>query len=229
LQRAAADHPPAGAVRQPGGSIDLPRNRWRLWSLADSQLLYFLTHYNAGHENRKKECLGIKQAYAKADNDLGVVLARCGRTGEAIKQYRQALELWPDCDEAHLGLGAALAGRGQLHEAIAHFQRALKINPGYAEAHVNLGAALAARGRIDEAIAHFQEALKINPGYAEAHANFAVALARCGRTDGAIGHFQAALELAERQNNAVLAEQLRTRLRAYDGIARPAGQPPSAN
>ena len=48
----ALARPGARVIGRLSGNIDLPRNRGRLWSLTDSQILYFLTHYSAGHEER---------------------------------------------------------------------------------------------------------------------------------------------------------------------------------
>jgi hypothetical protein len=56
LKRVAAKDPSASVIRRLSSNVDLPKNRWRLWSLADSQLFYFFTHYSAGHENRRNRC-----------------------------------------------------------------------------------------------------------------------------------------------------------------------------
>ena len=60
-----------------------------------------------------------------------VTLWPCGESDEAIVQYKMALEIQPNCVEAHNNLGLALGKRGQLDEAIAQFQRALALQPDY--------------------------------------------------------------------------------------------------
>ena len=64
----------------------------------------------------------------------------CGQTDEAIAHYRKALEIKPDCVEAHNNLGLALVGRGQTDAAITQFRNALEIKPDCAETHSNLAA-----------------------------------------------------------------------------------------
>ena len=113
---------------------------------------------------------------ARADNDLGLVLAGQGKLDEAIRHYTRALQARPDYAEAHENMGAALAGQGKLNEAIRHFELALRARPDYAEAHNNLGIALAGQGKLDAAIAHFRRALQIDPGSALARRNLEFAL-----------------------------------------------------
>ena len=72
-------------------------------------------------------------------NNLGAVLARQGKTQEAVAHYVEALRIRPCLAEAHNNLGIALAGQGKTQEAVAHFAEALRIKPDYAEAHNNLG------------------------------------------------------------------------------------------
>jgi protein O-mannosyl-transferase len=131
----------------------------------------------------------------RAHYNLGVELARCGRTEEAIVEYEKTLEISPYHADTHNSLGFALAKCQRLDEAIVHYRKALAITPDYAGAHYNLGVALAAQGRLDEAIAEYREAIKIKPDLAEAHDDFADALIRCGRIDEAFVHFNKALEI----------------------------------
>jgi tetratricopeptide (TPR) repeat protein len=94
-----------------------------------------------------------------AHNNLGLVLAARGRLGEAIDQYRKALEIEPGYALAHNNLGLALARSGRVEEAIDQYRDALKLKSDFAQAHYNLGVALADHGSPDEAIEHFQKAL----------------------------------------------------------------------
>jgi len=130
-----------------------------------------------------------------AHTDLGVVLARQGRTDEAIREFREALRIKPGYADGHNKLGRALAEQGRLDEAIAHYTEALRNDPASAEAHNNLGLALARQGKLDESTHEFLEALRIQPDSAEVHNNFGVVLAGQGRTDEAIHEFQEALRI----------------------------------
>jgi Flp pilus assembly protein TadD len=130
-----------------------------------------------------------------AHNNLGLLLASSGRTGEAISHYRMALETNPDYAQAHNNLGLLLAQAGQTDEAMAHYLKALEINPNSAEVHANLGILLTNIGRIDEAMAHYQKALEINPNYAKAHNNLGNRLMELGRIDEAMAHYLRTLEI----------------------------------
>jgi tetratricopeptide (TPR) repeat protein len=127
--------------------------------------------------------------------NLGIMMNRCGRSDEAIAQYRKVLETEPNNEIAFCNLGVALLGRGQIKDGLAHLQKALELKPDYAEAHGNLGAGLAGLGRTDESIAHLQKAVEFNPDYAEAHSNLGFLLAGRGQAVEGIAHLQKALEL----------------------------------
>jgi Flp pilus assembly protein TadD len=120
-------------------------------------------------------------------------LAEKGQRGEAIAEWRRALELNPRDPKTHNNLGRALAEQGELDEAIAHWQKALEVNPNYIEAHNNLGVAFIRRGKSDEAIAHFQKVLETGGQYAEVHNNLGWALDQKGKTDKAIAEYQKAI------------------------------------
>jgi tetratricopeptide (TPR) repeat protein len=130
-----------------------------------------------------------------AHNNLGFVLARQGRTEEAIGRYREALRINPEFEEAHVNLGAAYLQQGRTEEAIGCYREALRIKPDFAQAHNNLGNALLQQGRAEEAMGCYREALRIKPAYAEAHYNLGKALLQEGRTEEAIGCYREALRI----------------------------------
>jgi tetratricopeptide (TPR) repeat protein len=130
-----------------------------------------------------------------AHNNLGLLLASSGRTGEAIAHYRAALETNLNYAQAHNNLGLLLAQAGRMDEAMAQYLKALETNPKSAEVHANLGILLTNVGRVDEAIAHYQKALEINPNYAKAHNNLGNRLMELGRIDEAMAHYLRALEI----------------------------------
>jgi len=139
------------------------------------------------------EALALSPEDAKAQSNLGVLLAVVGRTGDAMAHYRKAMESEPDYPDGYTNLGIALARAGKLDDAIPYFEKAAQLSPWDAKAHSNLGAALAERGRTGEAIAECEKALQLSPGDSEAHANLAIALAKAGRLDEAIANFERAL------------------------------------
>ncbi len=160
-----------------------------------------------------RKALATQPRYVAAHNNLGMALMPYrGHVDEAIDHFRRALEIEPGNAMVHNNLGNALAGCRQVDEAINHFRKALEIEPGNAAVHNNLGHALAARGQTDEAFDEFRKALEIQPVFAEAHYNLANALIGCGKLEEAREHYQKALYLANADNNAALAEDIRARI-----------------
>ena len=112
--------------------------------------------------------------------DLGNVLERQGRRGEAIAHFREALMSLPDDYITWTILGEAYASVQKTTEASRCFAEALRIAPASPEVHHRYGTFLKEQGRTDEAIAHFREALRLSPDYAEARKGLEDALSRSG-------------------------------------------------
>ncbi|PYR29955.1 MAG: hypothetical protein DMF90_28745 [Acidobacteria bacterium] len=100
--------------------------------------------------------------------DLGFVLDRAGRSGEAVVQYQLALRLNPHHKDALNNLGVDLARSGRMPDAARTFDRLTAIDPDNAEAHTNLGAVLLAQGARERAAQEFRAALEISPDHARA-------------------------------------------------------------
>jgi len=130
-----------------------------------------------------------------AHNNLGNVLARQGKTKEAIGHYARALQISPNFPNVHNNLGKALARQGKTEESIGHYLKALQLKPDLPEAHNNLGNALARQGKDQEAIDHYTKALQLKPNFAGAHNNLGNVLERQGRRNDALYHYSMAIQL----------------------------------
>ncbi len=77
---------------------------------------------------------------AQSFNDLGSREFKQGNFKDAIKHFKEALQVEPGSAEAHSNLGLALMEAGNLQEAQTHFLEVLKINPEdqIAKANLNL-------------------------------------------------------------------------------------------
>jgi tetratricopeptide (TPR) repeat protein len=102
---------------------------------------------------------------------MGAVLARQGKTADAIRHYLEGLRIEPNSDKAHFNLGNALLAQGRIDEAINHFSKALRLNPLFAESYNSLGLALMQKGKLEEAILHFRKAANIKSAYLDAQRN----------------------------------------------------------
>jgi tetratricopeptide (TPR) repeat protein len=143
-----------------------------------------------------------------------------GRIDEAIRYYRQALQIEPNYARAHCGLAIALQSQGRTQtspggpdEATGHYLRALQLEPDYPQAHADLGQALAADDRLDEAISHYRQALRLEPDLVHAHCGLGIALHLQGKLDEAMRHYRQALRIDPEHTEAhgslacALAEQ----------------------
>ncbi|OGS10760.1 MAG: hypothetical protein A2285_04930 [Elusimicrobia bacterium RIFOXYA12_FULL_57_11] len=143
-------------------------------------------------ENLWRHTLAVNPALDIAHLDLGVALAKQGRTSEAIECYKKALEINPGYLDARINLCAALAVQGNSGGSEQCYKKTLGTNPDCVDAHIALGAALGMRGENEEAAAYFRAALKIDPDSASAHNNLSVALTAQGKHEEAYEHTLAA-------------------------------------
>jgi len=133
-----------------------------------------------------------------AYNNLGVALQRRGKLSEAVEQYRHALTVKNDYENAHGNLmgvlmalnrnaeaaeaankiGEIMGKQGRYESAESHLREALRFRPDYADAHNNLGIVLALQGKNEEAAEHFKDALHSNPGHKDARYNLEVIVSK---------------------------------------------------
>jgi len=188
LERALAPTSESGLA---GQTVWRHAARW-CWSL----LLGFSVAFNL---------LASVQQCAESDNDLGMQLQEADQMQEAIRQYEQALRLYPDFADAHINLGDAMLQSGRIQEAIGHYEQALRLKPDFPKGHNDFGTALVQLGRLQEAIEHYEQALRIKPDFADAHYNLGDALIQAGKVQEAISHWEQALrikpDLAEAHNS----------------------------
>ena len=95
----------------------------------DNAIGYFET---AANRNPRRVDAWVQVGYCKIKQ---------GKSEEAIRAYRQALDLKPDSEEIHNKLGDAYYYAGKMTDAIASYDRAVKLRPDSAEAHYNLALA----------------------------------------------------------------------------------------
>lgn len=107
--------------------------------------------------------------YGLAFYDLGVALERLGKTADAEKAYRQAIERNGSLRAAYENLAAILARRGEHREAESLLRDISARDPGASGARAALAAATLQRGDTDEAVRLAQEALGRDPKNVEAY------------------------------------------------------------
>ncbi len=142
----------------------------------------------------------------------------------AIREYKEALAIKPEMNEAFSNLGASLAGLANLkgdktlfREAIAKHEAALAIQPKMPETLDNLGIALAGLANLEsdealfrEAIAKHEAALAVRPTMITAFVNLGVALTGLAKLKSdetlfreAIARYEAALAIQPQMPEAL--------------------------
>ncbi|MBN8713564.1 MAG: sulfotransferase [Xanthomonadales bacterium] len=142
--------------------------------------------------------------------ELGIVLARAGRGGEAIAALRHAVALQPDLPQAWRLLGDHLMAAGDQAAADAAYANHVRYathDPQLLDAAIAL-----AENRIPEAEARLRSHLRQAPTDVAAIRMFAEVAARLGRNEDALHLLERCLELAPgfhaaRQNYALLLQR----------------------
>ncbi len=96
-------------------------------------------------------------------NDRAVALVRLGKHREAIEDYNQAIELFPEYAALYNNRGNLLLALDQTDESIKDFNRAIVLAPGYAAAYNNRASALLKHGNKNAAIKDYTAAVRLIP------------------------------------------------------------------
>jgi predicted O-linked N-acetylglucosamine transferase (SPINDLY family) len=137
-------------------------------------LLGVLTHATGQYQEaweQLSQAVRLQPAVAEFHANLGAVLMKLERLGEAETTLREALRLKPDHAEAHKHLGDIFLKRGRYADAIEQLRRAVELKPEYSEAQVGLATAFTQAGRIKEAIESHRHVVELQPKSAQAHSN----------------------------------------------------------
>jgi tetratricopeptide (TPR) repeat protein len=141
---------------------------------------------------------------ANSWNNLGLLAAREGRTGEAIGYFQEALKLSPNHLIALDNLGSAYRQQKRWGDARKTYDRALEVGPNDAEANYGLGMVFAQNDDTARAFDSLQKALKLRPVYPEALNNLGILYLRTQRRDQAVASFEECIRAAPAFDQAYL-------------------------
>ena len=141
---------------------------------------------------RYRAALAGRPGNAATHNNLGVLLERLDRPGEAEAAYRTAIRLAPGYVYAHANLGTLLTRLERPADAEGPLREAIRLDAALRGTHAHLGLVLAELDRLDEAEEAFREAVRIDPGHSVAQHNLSALLAARGRVDEAEAAYRAA-------------------------------------
>jgi tetratricopeptide (TPR) repeat protein/peroxiredoxin len=133
---------------------------------------------------------------ANSWNNLGLLAAREGRTGEAIGYFQAGLRLSPDHLITLDNLGSAYRQQKRWDDARKTYERALEVSSNDAEANYGLGMVFAQNDDTARAFDSLQKALKLRPAYPEALNNLGILYLRTQRRDQAVASFEECIRVA---------------------------------
>jgi tetratricopeptide (TPR) repeat protein len=137
-------------------------------------------------------------------NNLGLLAAREGRTGDAIGYFQRALSIDSDYWIALENLGNAYRQQKRWEEARATLERAVAVRPKEPEANYSLAMVYAQTDDTDRAYQYLQNALALRPAYPEALNNLGVLYLRTHRRDDAIAKFEECIRVAPQFDQSYL-------------------------
>ena len=137
----------------------------------------------------------VQEARATAYSGLAQVHHRLNRNDEAVAEYDQAIRIYPNDPNSHIGRGDAHRALGDLDAALADLDEAVRMGPGYPRAFASRGRLLEDLKQDDRAEADYTRAVQIDPNYAFAYRLRGGLRSRVGRNAEALEDFEAVARL----------------------------------
>jgi len=138
---------------------------------------------------------GLNENLKEAHLAMGDVYQETGKTEDAFKEFRRALQISPNCDACYRHLGRAYVDVGNKSQAIISLQNAVTINPYYWSNQNELGIAYLQFGKFDKALATFLRVLEVEPTNPIIHENIGDVFFFKGRYNESIAEYEKAIAL----------------------------------
>lgn len=142
-----------------------------------------------------RHALQVRPSYPEAHNNLGQLLARTGRTTEALVEFDKAIDinLYMEPWVARCNKGQTLYQMGRKEEGVAELRTCVRIAPKYCQGRRELGRTLVAEGKSAEGLTELEAYAKACPKAPDAQLQIGLARLKAGDAAGA----RAALEKCE--------------------------------
>lgn len=115
----------------------------------------------------------------------------------AEQGYQRALQLDPDCANAHHWYAIALSCKGRFEEALAEIRETRRLDPMSIIASANLGFTYYRARRFEEAILALRDTVSLDPAFHVSHYRLGLALQAVGRYPEALAEFDDAIRLSD--------------------------------
>ncbi len=141
-----------------------------------------------------EQAIAARPNYTQPYRNLALLHQIRQQNEQAIRRYRQYLQLAPEDGEAHHNLGLLYMTSGQTNIAREAFEKAEKyLKPENAERATNLGVGCFYRGNLQKAETLLQKALQFDPSHVPAHYHLGITYLHQGEFQKAIEMLKAVI------------------------------------
>ncbi|HEX9242253.1 MAG TPA: tetratricopeptide repeat protein [Anaeromyxobacter sp.] len=150
-------------------------------------------------EKAYRRAVELRPSFSEVHNDLGQLLARTGRSDEAVREFDLALEnmLYKEPFVARCNKGLAIWGAGRKEEGLAQLRSCVGTWPAYCRGHRDLGRALLDDKRTKEALEELSTYARFCERIPDAHLQLGLARMKAGDVAGAKTEFVRCRELGD--------------------------------
>ncbi|HSM92506.1 MAG TPA: tetratricopeptide repeat protein [Anaeromyxobacteraceae bacterium] len=200
----------AEALKQFDAAIDTDSSYADAW-LGKGVVLERAFNKDAEAERAYRRAIDLNPGFPEAYNNLGQLLARTGRTEEAIRSFDAAMaemgyrEPWV----ARMNKGVALYSVSRKEEGLAEMRACLRAAPAYCAGHRTLGAILLQEGKVKDALEEFHAYVRYCEKVADAHYQLGSAYMKAGDVEKAREELERCLQLG---TGEVVGEECRKSL-----------------
>jgi Tfp pilus assembly protein PilF len=148
-------------------------------------------------ERAYRRAVALKPDYSEAHNDLGQLLARTGRTDEAVKEFDAALGnmYYREPFVARCNKGLAIYRGGRRDEGIAQLRACVAAAPGYCRGRRDLGRVLLEERRTRDGLDELAAYARFCERIPDAHLQLGLARMKAGDVAGAREAFERCRDL----------------------------------
>lgn len=164
-------------------------------------VLKLLQSVETGHLPPARRIDLLRQALAQDASDphlyyeLGADYEKAGRSMDAMKLYRTALERGIQSGRLHSRIADLLVRVGRKDEAIPEYEQAAQYNPSDLQSQANLATAYLEKGRLNDAERVYKWTIAVDPAYGTAFNGLGVIAIQKQDTQAARGFFEKAVQL----------------------------------
>ncbi len=166
-EAARAAEVPGTTIVPTSRNVDRVEHRRLLWSVTDSQLAYYATHWREAREKKRQlmasASVDVASRRAATHIALGRAWLRIGEFERAIERFCYVQTLSPDLVAASYGLTQAYSGLGRSKDAVVLLEELEREALRPQETAIHLAMAHLCDDNVSQAIAQLDRAMRLDP------------------------------------------------------------------